>query len=1041
MSKAAFDLLARPIQQILWDLKWTKLRPIQVTAIQEIQSTDRDVIITARTAAGKTEAAFLPILSQLHASPPTSVGAIYVGPLKALINDQFQRLDRLCERAVIAVHRWHGDVDQSRKARLLANPSGVLLITPESLESLFVNRSSAIPRLFRQLRFVVIDEVHSLLGCERGTQLRNLLFRLQDRIGHDFRIVALSATIGEHVEAYAHWMRPDDTGRVAHLSDPGERKRVQFGIRAYHRDETPVDSDMATQEAAEKDQETPEALVDEIAKSFCGRKNLIFCNRREDVEWLADRLNEHCLAHGRPPEFLVHHGALSREIREFTEQQMRESRPATTICSSTLELGIDIGNVAAVGQLGPPWSVNSQVQRLGRSGRRDDEPHVMQVMLVERPLAASDKMVDRMYPRLLHAIAVTELMKQKWVEPPRVMEFDFSTLVQQILSVLAESGGCRANRMFQLLAREGAFRSIDQHTFANLLRSLGRRELLEQTPEGDLILAPAGERIVHDRDFYSAFATDIELSVTFDGRPIGMLPAMFISNLGDHVILAARRWQVLAIDERRREIQVRPARGRKPPRFTGRGGEIHPRVRQEMLEVLTSDQEYAYLNPVAAKLLDDAREVARQVGLLKSPVVALGPSSCLWFTWTGTRIQETLCLAAKQAGLEAADEDVAIEFKHTPGEVCERLRSLCSEPLDAVQLARAAPLTTRRKFDEYVDEELLTHGFASDGLDAPGAERAMAGLLGASQPNVVDGRTPSANFDFRVISADDVRGKSASASEFVANMPLSEMEFVALDVETTGFVPVIDHIVEMAAVRFRMDGTVLEQWQTLVDPGRAIPSQATAVHGITDEIVRGQPPVSQAAAEFTEFLSGSTAVVIAHNAPFDLGFVSAACLMHRLPLPDVAALCTLELARARLQGVGNHRLETLAAHFRLANRAHHRAGDDAALLSSVFRKLIRLAPAIDTAGELQTVLEPLTWQDGNVFAIPNSARVATLISAIEQQHRVSILYERADGQLSDISVTPMALIHSLGCEYLVALCHHSATQKTYRLDRVRRVRS
>jgi DNA polymerase-3 subunit epsilon len=182
--------------------------------------------------------------------------------------------------------------------------------------------------------------------------------------------------------------------------------------------------------------------------------------------------------------------------------------------------------------------------------------------------------------------------------------------------------------------------------------------------------------------------------------------------------------------------------------------------------------------------------------------------------------------------------------------------------------------------------------------------------------------------------------------------------------------PVIDHIVEIAAIRFRLDGTVLEKWQTLVDPGRTIPSEATAVHGITNEMVRGQPPASQAAAEFTDFLSGSPALLIAHNAPFDLGFVSAACLMHRLPLPNISTFCTLELARARVRDVANYRLETLATHFRLADRVRHRAGDDASLLSSLFRELVRQAPVIDTAGELKAVLESLTWQDGDVFAIP-----------------------------------------------------------------------
>jgi DNA polymerase-3 subunit epsilon len=340
-----------------------------------------------------------------------------------------------------------------------------------------------------------------------------------------------------------------------------------------------------------------------------------------------------------------------------------------------------------------------------------------------------------------------------------------------------------------------------------------------------------------------------------------------------------------------------------------------------------------------------------------------------------------------------------------------------------------------------VDEGLLIHGFASDGLDASGANEAIANLLGTPKSGIADDRTTSASPDLRVISADEITEVSSPAFELADNMPLSEMEFVALDVETTGVMPVIDHIVEMAAVRFRLDGTVLRRWQTLVDPGRSIPSEATAVHGITNDMVRGQLLMSQAAAEFTDFLSGSPALLIAHNATFDLGFVSAACLVHRLSLPDVIALCTLELARARLHGVGNHRLETLAAHYRVADRVHHRAGDDAALLGSVFRELIRQTPIISTTAELQTLLEPLTWQDGGVFAVPHSTRVAPIINAIEQRCRISILYEMAEGQLCDISVSPLALIHSLGREYLVALCHRSESQKTYRLDRIRRVRT
>jgi ATP-dependent Lhr-like helicase len=208
-ARPAFERLARPIQQILWDMRWPSLRAVQEEAIHEILGGEADLIISAQTAAGKTEAAFLPILSRMHENPAGSVQTLYVGPLKALINDQFRRLERLCERAEIPVHRWHGDVDAGRKKALIDKPSGVLLITPESIESLMINRSTSLTRLFRSLQFVVIDEIHALVGSERGTHLRSLLYRLRRYVQDDYRIVGLSATLGDAFPVYAQWMRPD----------------------------------------------------------------------------------------------------------------------------------------------------------------------------------------------------------------------------------------------------------------------------------------------------------------------------------------------------------------------------------------------------------------------------------------------------------------------------------------------------------------------------------------------------------------------------------------------------------------------------------------------------------------------------------------------------------------------------------------------------------------------------------------------------------------------------------------------------------------
>ena len=166
----AFERYAPFVQEYIYRNRWENLRAIQVAAAHAIFNTDENVLLTASTASGKTEAAFFPIITLFSEDMPASVGCIYIGPLKALINDQFARLHDLCAEANIPVWHWHGDVAQSHKARLMKHPSGILQITPESLEALLLHKHAAIPKLFGDLRFVVIDEVHSLLRGDRGGQ-------------------------------------------------------------------------------------------------------------------------------------------------------------------------------------------------------------------------------------------------------------------------------------------------------------------------------------------------------------------------------------------------------------------------------------------------------------------------------------------------------------------------------------------------------------------------------------------------------------------------------------------------------------------------------------------------------------------------------------------------------------------------------------------------------------------------------------------------------------------------------------------------------
>ncbi len=713
------ELLAEPIRRSLWRMGWNKLRPLQEHAISAVMQRKSDLILAARTAAGKTEAAFLPILSDVCTAPVGSVRALYIGPLKALINDQFRRLEELCEYAEIPVHRWHGDVSADKKKQLVTCPGGVLLITPESLESLLINRSTALSRIFHSLSFVVIDELHALLGNERGTQLRSQLYRLDHHTIARPRILALSATIGD-LKAAAEWIRPGNQDSVEIIRDEGDEKRIQFRLHAYSqildKDSNPSDPEYVS----------PEDVFQELFDNYRGSKNLIFANSKSDVELTTDRLNELGRKNATGEEFLIHHGSISKDVREETERLMQGQRPYTAICSSTLELGIDIGNVRGVGQIGPCWSVSSMLQRLGRSGRRDGEPHQLRMFIIERHPGAHSELSDRLYPDLLQGIALTELMLDRWVEAPRTRPFDLSTFVQQILSVIAETGGILATSLFDRLVRDGVFSFINSQQFVTLLRGLASHDLIEQTPDGLLILGLVGERLVRHYEFYAAFISPLEYRVVFGSRVLGRLTKENVPPLGEHLILAGRRWQVVNVDHQREEVLVESARGRKIPKFCNSSGEIAHEIRIKMRDVLRDSAVPAYLDSFAMKLLNEARQAATASGLATSDVVPLANDVVEWFPWAGTAAMRTLQLLFEWADISAELRPRGLSFSL---QFCEENRSSLERILRqtpvGLELAQLSHQLVRRKWDNFIPESLLQESFAADCLDLPGALRSL----------------------------------------------------------------------------------------------------------------------------------------------------------------------------------------------------------------------------------------------------------------------------------------------------------------------------
>ena len=391
---SVFERFAPGVQRWLWAQAWPALRPIQEQAARAVLDTDADVIIAAPTASGKTEAAWLPICSKLvsavhtdqsghHRGVAPGVQALYIAPLKALINDQYARLSSLCEPLEIPVHRWHGDVPGASKATVLDHPGGLLLITPESLEALFVNRGTQLPALLAGLTDIVIDELHSFLGTERGAQLQSLTHRVELALRRRVPRVGLSATLGDFRVA-SDFLRPGHGEHVVVVEDRGEHGELRAQLRGYL-DTSPEAAiaqlyDTDTDIQAEDDDDTSDAdatIAAHLFSTLRGSDNLVFANSRRMVEQLTDRLARASAAARVPNEFVAHHGNLSRDIREDAETRLKDpARPTTAVATSTLELGIDIGSVDSIAQIGAPGTVSGSPRSCGRMSARTNSTRV-----------------------------------------------------------------------------------------------------------------------------------------------------------------------------------------------------------------------------------------------------------------------------------------------------------------------------------------------------------------------------------------------------------------------------------------------------------------------------------------------------------------------------------------------------------------------------------------------------------------------------------------------------------------------------------------
>ena len=783
---SVFDRYAPFVQDFIYSHEWESLRGIQVAAGEAIFDTDDHVLLCASTSSGKTEAAFFPILTEFWERPPASVGALYIGPTKALINDQFYRLTDLCEEAGISVWHWHGDVSASHKARLMRRPSGILQITPESLEALLMRRHAAISKLFCDLRYVVIDEVHALLRQDRGGQCLCLIERLARIAGVQPRRIGLSATIGDP-EAVGAFLaagtgrgtviprveEPPRTWRISmehfYNTDPqADEGQIQTSGNSLDADVVAVEtisnprqgrgqppravlqpagrSCLSTEVAPAPDEgptDTAPANADPgigyIFEHTRGHKCLIFSNSREEAEEVCTTLRAYCEFNGEPDRFLIHHGNLSAAIRESAEERMRDdASDLSIVATATLELGIDVGRLERAFQIDAPFTVSGFLQRMGRTGRRERPPEMWFVMREDQPEART--LLPETIPwKLLQGIALVQLYREeRWVEPPNLGRLPYSLLCHQTLATLASEGELSPAQLASRVLTLTYFHRVTADDFRELLRHLLRLDFIEQTESGGLIVGLAGERVTSSYKFFAVFQENVEYTVRCDSTEIGTLCAP--PPPGEKVAIAGHVWIVDEVDHERHLLYVTQVKGKVPAYFGDVAGDINTHILERMRRVLEEHEAYPYLMGHARARLRQARHVAGSSHLTEGPLVCLGENDkeqTMWclLPWLGTyaflaleRLVKIKCAA--ELGIKGVNSSRPYFMTFVMREDEQAFFSVVCDAAerleDPMELLYPAEVPYFEKYDELVPESLIRKGFAEGVLDVAGMKARVA---------------------------------------------------------------------------------------------------------------------------------------------------------------------------------------------------------------------------------------------------------------------------------------------------------------------------
>lgn len=693
----SFNLLSKKMQKKVWDMKWDSITTVQDKAIPVIMNTDKDVIISSGTASGKTEAAFLPILSQIEESAKSSLKVIYISPLKALINNQFERIERLCSSLEISIHRWHGDIDQDKKNKLIKNPSGILQITPESIESIFINRTERARILFKDVDFIIIDEIHSFIDRERGVQLRSLLYRMEHYCSKRPRIIGLSATLG-NFDFVKKWVSPMDMDNVEIIEVKDNEKDLFYSLMHMNTGE---------------DGKKPLELFEDIRELTRDNKALIFCNSRGGVEETTVFLNRLAEKEGMGETYLAHHSSIDKKEREYVEKTMASSTyPKSIVATSSLELGIDIGEIELAIQIDSTFTVSSLKQRLGRSGRKKDANQMLQLYTTKAD-------------SLLQSLSVMELLMEKWIEPAHGYPLPYDILFHQIISICNETNGIVLEDLLSRIGSISVFNELPKDGIEYLINHMAEKDYLEIIRgKNEYIVGIEGERILRSREFYSVFMTAEEYTVQQGNKAIGKIDKGSMVSEGDNIILAGKLWTIISMDTKRDKIYVEMASNADPPRYFGGGTKLHSKILEKIMEILCDTNEFNYINDDGADLLSELRKPYKLSEVTpEERVIWQDRDEMIFETFTGTKVFRTLVWMLRAVGVKVKGFDdlgrIRMDYQNSITDVLGRIRAKNWDVEELIRYTKEDEFFVS-KYLEYLPEELQSDMHIAHEVDIDG---------------------------------------------------------------------------------------------------------------------------------------------------------------------------------------------------------------------------------------------------------------------------------------------------------------------------------